>query len=96
MSSSRRGFFARLAALVAAPIVGKTEAQLTALGWPPATIDAVKNGYDWASCRTDPEREMRCTLVFKSTECGYLGTADSCDKTFADCKNRNAFLGFPQ
>lgn len=39
-----------------------------------------------------------CRFSFKSTKCGYVGTATSCDKSLGTCKtlgNSNRYGGFP-
>jgi len=32
--------------------------------------------------------KIPCVWIFKSEECGYKGTEDSCDQTFEDCKKK--------
>ena len=39
-----------------------------------------------------------CSWTFKSDECGYTGSSESCGKTLTECKekgNETRFGGFP-
>ena len=35
-----------------------------------------------------------CGFIFRSTECGYVGTETSCVKTYEGCHNKTRFSGF--
>lgn len=97
MTHNRRGFFGRLAALFAAPVVGKLEPITDELdGYTDGGTEVVE--FESELWPNDDTKTTHCPYIFKDVPCRYTGQANNCDKTFRTCRgldNAQNFGGFP-